>query len=40
MIGFFLARAFFCWLFNIMGRGGVFNDFMNYNRDTDGLLRE
>ena len=40
MIGFFLARVFFYWLFNIMGRGGVFNDFMNYNRDTDGLLRE
>ena len=40
MIGFFLARAFFYYLFNIMGRGGVFDDLMNYNRDVDGFLRE
>lgn len=28
------------YLFNIIGRGGVFNDLMNYNRDIDGFLRE
>lgn len=28
------------YLFNIIGRGGVFNDLMNYNRDIDAFLRE